>query len=1124
MVAGCLFLHREFPVESPTRLIALFALLLSLGAPAVAQESETADAGNGSGEEDAEWSVSDAPGYDATVTIDTRETTWSEVTVSPDGETLVFDMLGDLYRVPVGGGEAEALTAGIEWNHQPRFSPDGESIAFISDRDGAENLWVMDADGGNPRAVSSESEHILHTPNWSPDGEYLVARKSFMSTRSIAAGEIWMFHAAGGQGVQLVERPLGARDQKNIAEPAYSPDGRYVYYSQDLWPGDSWEYNKDPTRGIFAIRRLDLETGETRTVVSGPGGAIRPTPSPDGKALAYVTREPGLRSALMLKDLESGIQRTLYSGLDRDLQETNGTLGNTPAFAWMPGGEAIVFWAGGRFHRIDVASGEVAQIPVHVRAQKKVRPALRFPVEVAPEAFDIHMARWAQRTPDGKSAVFQALGRIWVQDLESGERRALTRADDRLEYYPVVSPDGRRVAFTTWDDEDLGSVRVVGLNGRGEKAITTEPGHYIEPAFSPDGERLAWRKIAGGYLLSPTWSERAGLYVADLDGGEPRRVTDSGREPHFGGRNDRLYYLGSTGELGTELELRSVDLDGDDERTHLHAQKATTFRVSPDGRWVAFVYQFNAWIAPFTAAGGRVTIGPDSKALPVRQVSARAGDFLAWSADSDALEWSHGPVLYRRDLADAFAFVDGAPAELPEPVTDGVNLAFSVPTDRPEGTLALVGGRVVTMRDADAREEIIEDGVVVIEGNRIVAVGPRGEVDLPRGAEVVDVSGKTVLPGLVDPHAHGGFGREEILPEQNWMQYSNLSFGVTTIHDPSNDTSEVFAAADLQKAGRMVAPRIYSTGRILYGAYAPGATAKIASLEDAEYHVRRLSQAGAISVKSYNQPRRAARQQVFEAAAELGVMVFPEGGAKYQHNMSMIVDGHTGIEHALPIKDIYDDTVQLWSQTQVGYTPTFGVAYGGLSGETYWYDRTEVWKNERLDAFTPDQVILPASLRRTTAPDSEYNHFGVAAHAKRLRDAGVRVNIGAHGQREGLAAHWELWMLAQGGFSPWEAWRAGSWDGAHYLGMAADLGSIEVGKLADLVVVDGDPMADIRQSERVSHTVANGRLYDAATMNPLWPEAVEREKFFFERPGGDAWQPAAMEAWEAKARRHHWRH
>jgi imidazolonepropionase-like amidohydrolase len=492
--------------------------------------------------------------------------------------------------------------------------------------------------------------------------------------------------------------------------------------------------------------------------------------------------------------------------------------------------------------------------------------------------------------------------------------------------------------------------------------------------------------------------------------------------------------------------------------------------------------------------------------------------------DSTKLYWTHGATLYTRQLKDAFEFLEGSPEELPEPVEQGLDLSFQVAADKPAGVIALSGARVVTMRDADRQQEVIENGVVLIEGNRIRAVGAADQVDLPHDAVVIDVGGKTIIPGLVDAHAHGPFANNELTPRQNWKQYSNLAFGVTTIHDPSNDTTEVFAASEMQRAGLIVAPRIYSTGTILYGAQVPGYTATIDSYEDARFHVQRLKDVGAISVKSYNQPRRDQRQQVIAAGAELEMMVVPEGGAKFQHNMTHVVDGHTGLEHAIPLARGYDDVVQLWSQTETGYTPTLGVAYGGLAGEVFWYDRTEVWENERLMQFSPRFVIEPASMRRTRAPDDHYNHIEVARFAKRLRDAGVSVQIGAHGQREGLAAHWEMWMMQQGGFTPWEAIRAATIDGAAYVGLDGDIGSIEPGKLADLVVIDGNPLEDLRRSEYVSYTMINGRLYDAGTMNQVAPDAVERGKFFFELEGGDTIHAATQQWIDQISRRYGWRH
>jgi len=1113
-------------MRTPTRLGALSFLLLLVLPPAPARASRGSAEKPGESATDKDepkWSVASPPGEWVTVPIDTTETTWSNLHLSPDGRTIVFDMLGDLYTVPIGGGEAKALTDGIDWSFDPQFSPDGRRIAFISDRDGADNLWVMNADGSKPRALTDEKEHLVHNPVWSPDGEYVAVKKDFTSTRSIAAGEIWLIHGGGGGGVALIERPNGAKDQKTIAEPAFSPDGRYVYYSQDVTPGRTWAYDKDPTGRIFAVQRVDRQTGEVEAIIDGPGGAIRPVPSPDGKWLAYVKRIPDSSSGLYVKDLSTGEELPVHDGLDRDLQETNGSEGNWPAFAWTPDSRSIVFWSGGRIWRVDRGTKAVEAIPIRVRTERKVRTALRFPVDVAPDEIEIRMPRWTQAAPDGKTAVFQALGYLWVRELPNGRPRRLTDQTEHFEFFPAFSRDGRWIAYTTWSDEGLGGVRVVGIDGRGSRALTRLPGHYVEPAFSSDGTLVTYRKITGGYLLAGRGSLEPGIHVVPVLGGESKRVSRTGFAPHFGAARDRVLFSDrADGE--TELLLKSIELDGRDVRTHVKGAKATEIAVSPDGRWLAFTEGYRAYIAPFAMTGKTVEVGPEMKSLPVRQVSKRAGEFLHWSTDSLRLRWSHGPTLFTRDLKDAFAFLDGSPAELPEPVAEGIDLRFKVPTDKPQGRIALTGARIVTMRDAERSREVLEDAVVVVRGNRIEAVGPRGRIRIPDDAREIDATGKTIVPGFVDVHAHGPMSQEGLVPEQNWTQYANLAFGVTTTHDPSNDTASVFAAAELQRAGRMVAPRIFSTGTILYGAHQPGFTAEIDDLEDARFHVERLKDVGAISVKSYQQPRRDQRQQVIAAGQELGIMVVPEGGAKFQHNMTEIVDGHTGIEHALPLARAYEDVKQLWSASGTGYTPTLVVAYGGLSGENYWYEHTNVWENERLLRFTPRFVVEPRSIRRIKAPDHHYNHILVARLAKQFRDRGVSVQVGAHGQLAGLAAHWEMWMLEQGGFSPWEALRAATIDGARYVGLNRDVGSIEAGKLADLVVIDGSPLDDLRSSEHVAYTMINGRLYDAETMDQIAPDRVPCKTFYFHTEGGET-VPAATWTWLDELRqRYRWDH
>ncbi|QQS40321.1 MAG: PD40 domain-containing protein [Acidobacteriota bacterium] len=1077
----------------------------------------------GSGEDKKKWDVLNPPFDLKTVTIKTDKTTWSSLDVTPDGERFVFDMLGDIYIADIEGGDARPVLQDYAWSIHPAVSPDGKRIAFISDRDGLSNLWIMNIDGTGLKQISKEKKNIVHSPKWSPDGEYIVVNKGFMSSRSIPAGEIWLYHHSGGDGLPVKTRENGRRDQKNIADPAFSPDGKYIYYTHDITPGFTFSYNRDPLKSIFAITRYDIEKGEERRFISGTGGAIVPTPSPDGKYVAFIRRVRN-KTALFIKDLATDIESPLYLEMERDLQEGFGSEGYYPYFDWTPDSKSIVFWTGGYYHRIGLADGKVDRIPVSIEAEKKFADALRFDVDVAPDNVEVKMVRWAQKSPDGRSVIFQALGKIHVRDLSNNTTRRLTTQEDHDEYYPRFSLDGKSVIYTTWNDQDLGTIRIAPASGGEGRVVSKAPGHYVEPAFSTDGKLITYRKFSGGFLVSPKNSIDPGIYVAKADGSGHERVANSGSDPHFSGDNTRVYFTtGVPGKDYPEQQVVSVDLTGEDRKEHVYgADQVEEFRLSPDGKWVAFTSQFNAYVAAIPPTGKVLRVGPDSKAMPVKKLSSRAGENLVWSADSKSVGWTHGPVFFERELKDAFDFIDGAPDKLPEPVAEGTNLSFSRAADKPSGYKAIVGGTVVTMRDANNTQEVIRDGTVLIRDNRIEAVGRRRDVKIPQGATVIDAKGKTVIPGLVDAHAHGSQGQNQIIPRQNWAMYSNVAFGVTTIHDPSNDTQEIFSAAEMQRAGMIVAPRIFSTGRILYGAEAVGAKSIVNSYEDALYHVQRMKDSGAISVKSYNQPGRAQRQQILQAARELGMMVVPEGGGKFHQNLTMVVDGHTGLEHSLPVARGYDDLTQLWSATRSGYTPTFIVSYGGLMGEEYWYDRTNVWQNERLLRYTPAFIIDPRSIRRPTAPDDQYNHFDVAKYAKTLRDKGVGVHIGAHGQREGLGSHWELWIMAQGGFSPWEALRGGTIDGAKHLGMDKQIGSIEPGKLADLVIIDGDVLSDIRRSEFVDYTVINGRVYEAATMNEMGGPA--RKPFFWEGSGGGYLPGETMEQMEQKAFEHRWVH
>jgi Tol biopolymer transport system component/imidazolonepropionase-like amidohydrolase len=1063
--------------------------------PARASARTAKGVGKGEDKDEKKWDVNAAHGPTKSIAFDTDEGTWMDLDVSPDGRQITFTLLGDIYLLPIGGGQARRITSGPAWDVQPRFSPDGREIAFTSDRGGGNNLWRMKADGSNATAVTKEDFRLLNNPAWTPDGQFLIGRKHFTGERSLGAGELWIYHAAGGGGgLQLTKQK---NDQQDLGEPAVSPDGRYVYYSEDVSGGPTFQYNKDPHGTIYAIKRLDRQSGKSATVIDTGGGAVRPQPSPDGKSLAFVKRIRE-KSVLHVLDLASGEARPVWDGLSHDMQEAWAIFGPYANFNWTPDSKSVVIWAQGKLWRVSIADGKHEQIPFAAKVEQTVAEPLRFEHKLDEGRFAPKMIRDVATSADGKTLIFHAVGQLWRKRLPDGKPERLTGNDNLYEYQPSFSADGGKLLYTTWSDEALSAIYVTGAGGGGSKRLTQEKGFYYGPRFSPDARRIVYAKTGGGGLTGSLWSVDRGIYVMNADGSRPVRVATSGESPQFSADGSRVYYL--TGS-GLKKKLMSVGLNGEDEREVFNLKYVDSVSISPDGKWVAFTELFNAYVAPLMTAGSSVELSKDSKALPVAPVSADVGSYLHWSADSKSLHWMVGNQYYSRPLNQTFAFLPGAPATPAKPSADerGIPVGLDVPVYAPSDTVAFTHARVVTMRDAEKNQEVIEDGTVVVRGDQIVAVGPSASVSVPAGARSIDASGKTILPGYIDVHAHAAHFGQGVVPQQNWAYYTNLAFGITTMHDPSATTEFVFSEAELLKAGKMVGPRVFSTGTILYGADGDF-KAVINSIDDARSHLRRMKANGAFSVKSYNQPRREQHQQINQAARELNMLVVEEGGSTFNHNLPMILDGATGIEHNIPVAPLYKDVVELWRQTDVRNTPTLVVSYGGLSGEYWWYARDNVWEDKKLNRFFPRETLDARSIRRETAPDWDYWHIQVAKSVKKLRDAGIKIQVGGHGQLQGLSANWEIWMLTQGGMSNFEALRAATIDGADYLGMSRQLGSLETGKKADLVVLNSNPLENIRATIDTRYVMVDGRLFDVdADMAELGNQAEKAPNFYWQR-------------------------
>ncbi|MFI5137533.1 MAG: amidohydrolase family protein [Sphingobacteriales bacterium] len=1036
------------------------------------------------------WNVETPPGQQKKVSITTDEGTWMNLDVSPDGKTIAFDLLGDIYSIPVTGGKATLLAGGKAWEIQPRFSPDGKKISYTSDRDGGDNIWTMNNDGSDKSPITKENFRLLNNASWTPDGQFLVARKHFTGTRSLGAGEMWLYHRTGGEGIQLTKRK---NDQQDAGEPTVSPDGKYIYWSEDVTPGPNFQYNKDPNKGIYAIQRLNRQTGEIETVTGGAGGACRPQISPDGKLLAFVKRIR-LKSVLYLHDLKTGEEWPVYDDLSHDQQETWAIFGVYPNFGWTPDSKNIILYARGKIWNLDVNTLNAVQIPFEVTSQQSITEALHFQQKVYQDEFTVKMIRQLTTSPDGTMVAFNAAGYIYLKMLPNGKPERITATND-FEYEPAFSPDGKSLVYVDWSDELKASVNKIDLLSCLVTRLTPEKGFYYSPKFSNKGDKVIFAKGEGNEISGFAFGKNPGIYTVPVIGGTPKIIINNGIYPRFSTDDSKIYYQSSEGD---KKAFKMMDTTGANQRTMYTSKYATQFNPSPDGKWMAFTELYNCYITPMVNTGNPQDLSAANKALPLSKLTRDAGTYLHWSKDSRKMMWTLGPKYFVRDVRNALPFADDGTDKTPLPDTVGTDIGLILKTDVPDGKIAFKNVRIITMKG----NEVIENGTVVIEHNRIAAIGKGSEVQVPDDAKVYDLSGKTIMPGIVDVHAHLHPSPDGISPQQDWNYYANLAYGVTTAHDPSSNTEMVFSQAEMLKAGNMVGPRVYSTGTILYGADGDF-KAVINSLDDARSNLRRLKAVGAFSVKSYNQPRREQRQQIIEAARELQMEVVPEGGSTFFTNMTMILDGHTGIEHNIPVWPVYKDVKTLWNDSKSGYTPTLIVCYGTQFGENFWYDRTEVWKNERLLNFSPQSIIDARSRRRTTSEYGDYGHIEVSKYVKQIADGGTKVNLGSHGQIQGLGAHWELWMLTQGGMTPMQALRCATMNGASYLGMDKEIGSLETGKLADLIVLDENPLDDIHNSDKIKYVMLNGRLYDAESMNEIGNREKPKMRFWWQQTRGE---------------------
>ena len=1079
------------------------------------------------------------------ISFDVDKATWLSLDVSPAGDTLVLEILGDLYLLPIDGGQAAPITRGMAYDTQPRFSPDGSRIAFVSDRDGKTAVWIVDLQGENAKSIGSGGDRDDYaSPSWSPDGKHVVVSKTSWGLRTF---ELWAYHVDGGKGVQITKAAPGGKatpkeQRHNALGAVYSPDGRYLYFARKY---GGFGYNLRFPQ--WQVVRRDLRDDVEDIITEAQGSAMRPLLSPAGDKLVYGTRYEQ-RTGLRVRDLTTGKDEWLAYPVQRDEQESRFTRDLLPGYAFTPDGQSVVFTAEGGIRRVSLATGEVAEIPFQANVDMGLGANLYFPYRVGVGPVKARLLEAPAVSPDGGRVAFSAFTRVYVHDFASGESRVVS-PEGMHAFHPAWSPDGRELAFVSWNTGG-GHIWRLRANGRGQpRRLSQHPAFYSDPAWSLDGERIvALRATSYDRLYrehdfgTPVGSD---LVWVPATGGAVSVIMPSRGygAPHFGPESTRVYVYAYSGPVaGVETSgLMSLRFDGTDRRGLLKATgpgfyyaeedvAAQDIRIAPDGSHALIHHASQLYLVRLLSPyANDLTVNLGNASLPLARLTDIGADFFGWSESGAEVFWSTGHRIHRRAVADiSFEEKNGGkpgaagqnddadeesaaasggvepdeageqvgssgageaakPGDTPdedEPLLEAHESVSSVaveiyrPRHRPEGRLALVGAKILTMA-ADSAP--IEDGVVLIDGDRIAAVGAAGAVVVPEDATVIDVAGKTIAPGFVDTHAHYRPLRR-VLDTANAAFLASLAYGVTTGLDVQPSTTDILAYEDLIDAGVMIGPRALSTGPGIF------VNNEFRSARHAEAVLRRYQEHYRVhNLKAYISGNRKQRQWLAQAAKKLKLMPTTEGALDMKLDMTHAIDGFSGNEHNFPVVDLYEDTVQLVARSGMSYTPTLLVAYGGPWAENYFYSTESPHDDAKLRRFTPLPVLASRTLRRQWFHEKEYHFSRVAAQAAKIIRAGGRVGVGGHGQLQGLGYHWELWALASGGLTNAEALTAATRHGAEIIGIARDIGTVTPGKLADLVVLNSDPLENIRNSADLALVVKGGELFDAATLDKVWP-------------------------------------
>lgn len=1002
-----------------------------------------------------------------TLTFSTDEGTWMSVDVSPDGALLTFDLVGQIFTVTVQGGRARQLTFGPAFAERPKFSSDGRFIVFSSDEGGPIALWRVAVTGGTPErvppadaagfpvALEIRSGNVGYTLSpdtatiWAPDGHYGVR-----PSRRIVVGDGMQCRDSIPTSFILVDRVTGR--ERRLASAGSDCGGSAM-------PGSS--FTPDGTGFITAyggkLRRIAVPSGRTTVIPFRADVQLRVRP-----LVRFARRVP-----------EDSIVRA------RRIEHPRVS----------PDGSRAVFSAFNRVWTVALPREGAPHDPPRRLTELDVG---EYEPAWSPDGQYVAFVTWSD-TAGGEGAIY----RVRTDGRGAPERlMAAGRHFSQLAY----TPDGQHLFAVL----------------RPFRVLRNQQGRDDEAARTTSDVELVWlRSDDGTAATTPIFNPPPDQYQDRRRGFVPLS------QPHFlkAHSDTVLYFIGLTPTGGLIAAFhKGLNFDGAVMATSVTAggtfsNPETVLRVKvPWGypaRWgynsvesvdnvvlspagthaLVLVNQRNLFLIEVPQRQGPfpLVVVLDTLSPHVRRITslANGAEFPNWASDGRTFTYSFGSTLYRYDIGSADSLMrdsiagagSGIQATRSAYTPVAIDVAVAAPRDRPTGAIAFRNGRLITLRG----DEVIERGDIVVRDRRIVAIGATGRIAIPSAAHVVDVTGRTIIPGLVDLHNHVAVFQGPRL-SRVWEYEANLAYGVLTSRDPQAQFTDFLTYEDLLATGQLLGPRYMNTGKGI----GTSSYDVISSMDDARAILRRYTEVYQVDgLKEYLLGRRDARQRLVMAAAARGLNVTSHGHHVVKQLVENAIDGYAGHEHSVDVYPLYADVRQLLART--------GITLAHQKIRNTWVRslarEIEPAERDHLRRWYPPDFDFVSDLRAeateagTAEPALYEMNWKYDTAMAQLAASGGRIAVGSHGDQPGLGAHLHLWAYAKGGMPPLEILRAGTLRGAEALGFDQDLGSLEVGKLADLVVLDRNPLENIRNTTSIRYIFFNGRLRETATLDELWP-------------------------------------